>query len=259
MKEARPGGSIKELRDYTLIEGELYRRLPKGILSRCINEKEGKLRLEELHSQACGVVEKISLYRRMQDMGYYWPNMSKEAATIQEKCQKCLLSIDKEESYAVFVTEDWRTPFMEYLAQGILPTKKTLAHQLKRLVVRYFLQNGILFKKGYNKDPLRCLGPMEAREVIREVHFDDCGSHPGKRRLYKQLLLLGYYWPTMKKDSEELVKTCHACQVLGDAIHTHLNVLQDMTTPWSFHTWRLDLIGPINPLSSGYIWILAAT
>ena len=65
------GGSIKELKDYTLIEGELYRRLPGGILSRCINEKEGKLKLEELHSQVCGVVEKISLYRRMQRIGYY--------------------------------------------------------------------------------------------------------------------------------------------------------------------------------------------
>ena len=50
IKEAGYGGSIKELRDYTLIEGELYRRLPEGILSRYINEKEGKLRLEELHS-----------------------------------------------------------------------------------------------------------------------------------------------------------------------------------------------------------------
>ena len=64
-------GSIKELKDYTLIEGELYRRLPGGILSRCINEKEGELKLEELHSQVCRVVEKISLYRRMQRMGYY--------------------------------------------------------------------------------------------------------------------------------------------------------------------------------------------
>ena len=44
-------------------------------------------------------------------------------------------------------------------------------------------------------------------------------------RLYKQLLLLGYSWPTMKSDFEELVRTCHACQILGDAIHTHLNVL----------------------------------
>ena len=61
----------------------------------------------------------------------------------------------------------------------------------------------------------------------------------------------------MKKDSEELVKTCHACQVLRDAIHTHPNVLQDMTTLWPFHTCGFDLIGPINPPSYGYIWILA--
>ena len=185
MKETGYGGSIKELKDYTLIERELYRRLPGAILSRCISEEKGKLGLEELHSQAYRVAENISLYRRMQRMGYYWPSMNKEEATIQRKCQKCLLSIDKEENYAVFVTENWRTPLMKYLAQGILPIDKTLAHQLKKLVVRYFLQNGILFKKGYGKDPLRCLGPREARGVFREVDSSDCGSHPGKIRLYK--------------------------------------------------------------------------
>ena len=131
--------------------------------------------------------------------------MNKEAATIQEKRQRCQHSMDKEECYAVFVAEDWRTPFMEYLAQGILPTDRTLTHQLKKLMVRYFLQNGILFKKRYSEDPLRCLGPREAREVVKEVHSGDYGSHPGKRRLYKQLLLLGYYWLTMKSDSQELV------------------------------------------------------
>jgi len=104
------------------------------------------------------------------------------------------------------------------------------------------LQNEILFKKGYNGDPLRCLGPREARAVVKEVHSNDCGSHLGKRRLYKQLLQFGYYWPTMKMDSKKLVKTCHSCQVLGDAIHTHPIVLQDMTKS-----------------SNGHIWILVAT
>ena len=149
-------------------------------MSKCINKKEGKLKLEELHIQACGITEKISLYRRMQRMGYYWPNMNKEVATIKEKCQECQLSIDKEESYAVFVTEDWRISFIEYLAQGILQTNRILAHQLKKLADRYFLQNGILFKRGYSGDPLRCLGPREAREVVREVYSGDCGSHREK-------------------------------------------------------------------------------
>ena len=60
---------------------------------------------------------------------------------------ECRLAIDKEESYTVFVAEDWRVPFIEYLAQGILPADRTLTHKLKKLVDKYFLQNGILFKK----------------------------------------------------------------------------------------------------------------
>jgi hypothetical protein len=32
-----------------------------------------------------------------------------------------------------------------------------------------------------------------------------------------------------------------------------------MATPWPFHTWGLDFIGPINPASGEYIWILVAT
>ena len=51
-------------------------------------------------------------------------------------------------------------------------------------------------------------GSREAKKAVREVHFGDCGRHPRKRRLYRQLLQLGYYWPTMKRDSEELVKMC---------------------------------------------------
>ena len=80
---------------------------------------------------------------------------------------------------------------MEYLAQWILPTDRTLAHQLKRLVVRYFFQNGILFKKGYNRDPLRYLGPRETREVVRVVHSGDCGSHPGKRKTLQAVATAG--------------------------------------------------------------------
>jgi hypothetical protein len=55
------------------------------------------------------------------------------------------------------------------------------------------------------------------------------------------------------------MKTCHTCQVQANLIHTHPTSLQNMATPWPFHTWGLDLIGPINPAFGGYIWILVAT
>ena len=36
--------------------------------------------------------------------------------------------------------------------------------------MHYFLHNEVLFKKGYDRDPLRCLGPEEAKEMIKEMH-----------------------------------------------------------------------------------------
>ena len=36
--------------------------------------------------------------------------------------------------------------------------------------MHYFLHQGILFEKGYDEDPLRYLGPKEAREMIKEIH-----------------------------------------------------------------------------------------
>jgi len=38
------------------------------------------------------------------------------------------------------------------------------------------LHDGVLFKKRYDGDPLRHLGPHEASEMIREVHIGECGS-----------------------------------------------------------------------------------
>ena len=159
----------------------------------------------------------------------------------------------------MFISEDWRSPFIKYLTEGILPQSHSKRYKFKRLVTRYFLHNTVLFKKGYDGDPLRCLGPEEVREMIREVQLGECGEHQGKKKLYRYLLQIGYYWPTMKRDAAEFVKKCHSCQIQANLIHTHPQNLLGMVTPWPFHTWGLDLVGPVNPPSRGYIWILVAT
>ena len=66
---------------------------------------------------------------------------------------------------------------MQYLAEGILPQKHSERYKLKRLAMRYFLHNMILFKKWYDGDPFRCLGPEKVREMIKEVHSGECGEH----------------------------------------------------------------------------------
>ena len=73
------------------------------------------------------------------------------------------------------------------------------------------------------------------------------------------MLQMGYYWPTMKRDTIEFVKKCHSCQVQTNLIHTHPQSLHNTVTPWAFHTWGLNLVGLVNPPSHGYIWIFMAT
>uniref|UniRef100_A0A2N9FRF5 Uncharacterized protein n=1 Tax=Fagus sylvatica TaxID=28930 RepID=A0A2N9FRF5_FAGSY len=234
-------------------------RLPGGVLARCISLEEAKERLPEVHEKTCGDGGAISLYRRLQRLGYFWPNMSAEAAEVQSQCPTCQFHYSNEEVCAIFVSTDWRTPFLEYLLERILPSNPKDVYRLKRLALRYFVEGGTLFRKGFHGEPLRCLSLSESQMVMKETHAGECGEHQGKKRLYQCLLTLGYYWPTMKKDAADFVKTCHTCQVQANLIHTHPTSLQNMATPWPFHTWGLDLIGPINLASGGYIWILVAT
>jgi ribonuclease HI len=250
---------LREIKDYTLISGDLYLRLPGGVLAQCISLEEAEEKLSEVHEKICGDGGAASLYRRLQRLGYFWPNMSAKAVEIQSQCPTCQFHYSNEEVCATFVSTDWRTLFLEYLLEGILPSNPKDVYRLKRLALRYFVEGGTLFRKGFHGEPLRCLSPSESQMVMKETHAGERGEHQGKKRLYQCLLTLGYYWPTLMKDAADFVKTCHTCQVQANLIHTHPTSLQNMATPWPFHTWGLDLIGPINQASGGYIWILVAT
>uniref|UniRef100_A0A2N9IMP1 Integrase catalytic domain-containing protein n=1 Tax=Fagus sylvatica TaxID=28930 RepID=A0A2N9IMP1_FAGSY len=181
---------LREIKDYTLISGDLYRRLPGGVLARCISIEEAKERLPEVHEKTCGDGGAISLYRRLQRLGYFWPNMSAEAAEIQSQCPTCQFHYSNEEVCATFVSTDWRTPFLEYLLEGILPSNPKDVYRLKRLALRYFVEGGTLFRKGFHGEPLRCLSLSESQMVMKETHAGECGEHQGKKRLYQCLLTL---------------------------------------------------------------------
>ena len=71
--------------------------------------------------------------------------MGKDADQVQTQYGTCQLAADREESYAVFISEDWRSPFMQYLAEGVLPQRHRERYKLKRLASRYFLHKMVLF------------------------------------------------------------------------------------------------------------------
>ena len=105
----------KALKDYALVRGELYRRMPGGVLSKCVGRVEAQRKLKDAHDKTCGSCGEVSLYHRLQRAGFFWPSMGKEAGQVQTQCGTCQLVADREESYVVFISEDWRSPFIQYL------------------------------------------------------------------------------------------------------------------------------------------------
>ncbi|CAL1384199.1 unnamed protein product [Linum trigynum] len=105
---------------------------------------------------------------------------------------------------------------------------------------------------------LRCLGEEEANFAIRETHDGSCGMHAGPRSLEKILLRQGYYWPTMRRDTREYVKSCIKCQVAAQVPHAPPGPMQGNISPWPFAQWGMDFLGPFPEAPGRKKWLIVA-
>ena len=105
--------------------------------------------------------------------------------------------IDSDDMQEIGSEGNWTTPIASYLKNGVLPDEKEAARKLKVQVVRFVLIKDVLYKRGFSRLYLQCLGDEEADYVMREVHEGICGNHSGSRSLVHKLVRAGYYWPTM--------------------------------------------------------------
>ncbi|KAL0355344.1 UNVERIFIED_CONTAM: hypothetical protein Sradi_3981300 [Sesamum radiatum] len=97
--------------------------------------------------------------------------------------------------------EDWRTPIIKWIEEGLLPENRWEAARLKTRATRFIIQEHILYKKSYTHPLLRCLSIEERINILQEIHSGCCGAHIGTRILANKALRAGYFWPTMKQDA----------------------------------------------------------
>ncbi|GKD55595.1 reverse transcriptase domain-containing protein [Tanacetum coccineum] len=122
----------------------------------------------------------------------------------------------QEEEVATIVEEEgptWMTLIMEYLKNGTLPDDRKEASKLRIKARQYELLEGILYRRSFLKPWLRCVGPLQADYVIREIHEGSCSMHVGPRSVVAKAMRLGYYWPTMHRDARDVIRTCNDCQI----------------------------------------------
>ena len=119
--------------------------------------------------------------------------------------------IDPSNVQEVCPDSSWTAPLISYLRDGVLPNGKEASRKLKVQAARFLLIKDVLYKRGFSRPYLRCLGAKEADYVMREVHEGICENHSGSRALVHKLVRAGYYWPTMQKDAEAYVRACDKC------------------------------------------------
>ncbi|GJR18230.1 reverse transcriptase domain-containing protein [Tanacetum coccineum] len=155
-------------------------------------------------------------------------------------------SIHEKEVLAIVEEEGqtWMTPICEYLTKEILPEDKKKARVVRRKASRYTMINGTLYKKSFLGPWLRCVGPLQANYVLREIHEGSCSMHSGPRSVVAKAIRTGYYWPTMHTDARKLIRECNDCQVHRPILRNPQQNLTPITSPWPFYKWGIDIAGP---------------
>jgi hypothetical protein len=153
---------------------------------------------------------------------------------------------------------NWMTPILEYLRDGTLPSNNDEAKKLRFRSSRYLIINNHLYRRSHSMPYLRCLGPAESREATQEVHEGICGHHPGGRAMAHKLIRLGYYWPTLLRDSVSFTRQCKSCQLNAPNVPKPSQPLETMVSPCPFAQWGIDLIGPMPKGTGGVEYVVVA-
>ncbi|GJU68649.1 reverse transcriptase domain-containing protein [Tanacetum coccineum] len=155
-------------------------------------------------------------------------------------------SIQEKEVEAIVEEEGptWMTLIIEYLKDGTLLDDKKEASKLRINARQYELLEWILYRWSFLQMWLWCVGPLQVNYVIREIHEGSCSIHTGPRSVVAKAMRLGYYWPTMHRDVQDMIRTCNDCQIHRPIPRNPQQPLTPITDPWPFYKWGIDIAGP---------------
>ncbi|GKD76278.1 reverse transcriptase domain-containing protein [Tanacetum coccineum] len=132
------------------------------------------------------------------------------------------------------------------LGDETLPADVKKARAVRRKSQQFAVINGTLYRKSFLGPWLRCVGPLQANYVLREIHEGSCSMHAGRRSVMAKALRIGYYWPTIHKDARALIRACQECQVHKLVPRNPQQKLTPITSPWPFYKWGIDIVGPFS-------------
>ncbi|XP_074326812.1 uncharacterized protein LOC141664756 [Apium graveolens] len=167
-------------------------------------------------------------------------------------------SIDEVSVNQIQARLDWRQPFLEYIIDNKLPEHKTESRTLIFKARNYCVVGSVLYRRALSEPLLCCLSPEEALQAIVEIHTGICGEHLGGKTLALKIIRQGLFWPTIRKDCEDYVKKCQACQLHGNVNRRPTTELNSILSPCPFFQWGIDIVGPFPKSKNQCQYIIVA-
>jgi hypothetical protein len=130
---------------------------------------------------------------------------------------------------------------------------------------RYIILGEFLFRWYVDGILLRCVNNEEEKMFLQETHGSldsvmHIGGHFSTKATAFKIIINGYYWPSIFRDSYKFTRSCDKCQKFAGKEHLYAMPLQPFLLDFPFSKWGLEFIGPINPPSSvGKNFILKTT
>ncbi|GFW62745.1 retrovirus-related Pol polyprotein from transposon opus [Trichonephila clavipes] len=117
----------------------------------------------------------------------------------------------------------------------------------------YVIKNDILYHEellGGNRIKQLVIPEMRKRKILEIAHESVFGAHLGAHKTI-QRIKFSFYWPGMVKEIKAYCSSCHGCQLRKVIRSVDKIPITPVSRPeFSFQVVNVDLIGPVDPVSS---------
>jgi hypothetical protein len=102
-------------------------------------------------------------------------------------------------------SDDSREPIIRYIKNEEESDDKNAAERIARQSAHYTLIGETLYKRGATGVLMKCILSATGKQLLEAIHDGQCGIHAASRTLVGKVFRSGFYWPTAKNDTAELV------------------------------------------------------
>nr|GFA18492.1 reverse transcriptase domain-containing protein [Tanacetum cinerariifolium] len=142
----------------------------------------------------------------------------------------------------------WFADFVKYHA-GNFVVKGMSSQQKNKFfkdVKHYFWEDRFRFKICADQVIRRYVHGQEAIDILKACHYGPTGGHHGLNYTAKKVFDSGFYWPTIYRDAQDLVKNCNVFQRQGKISQRDKMPQNFIQVCEIFDVWGIDFMGPFS-------------